>query len=320
MVTSHRHIAMSDLPLPLPTRRIPVAFDMETRDPDDALTLCLLATHPAVELLAVTATPGTPAQLGVIREILRRLAVDLPIGARAPSSTADAVSPFHYAWLGTPSPVASTLIAHALLAEILQQRPECTLLTGAPLHTLHELLVHHPELSISRWVAQGGFAGDNLVPASHRLEKFAGLRRCESYNFGHNKTAARAALTSPRILQRRLVSKNVTHGVAWDQNLDRELAGLDGTSAGLRLMREAMALYLHDKPLGKLLHDPLAAVAAIDPGAFEWREVEVTYAQGRWGAEPAPGSGTFITVAVDRQRALATLVAPAQLTTTRTLP
>ena len=31
-----------------------IVFDMETRDPDDVLALCLLCDHPAVELGAVT--------------------------------------------------------------------------------------------------------------------------------------------------------------------------------------------------------------------------------------------------------------------------
>jgi inosine-uridine nucleoside N-ribohydrolase len=31
---------------------------METNDPDDFLTLCILSTHPKVNLRAVTITPG----------------------------------------------------------------------------------------------------------------------------------------------------------------------------------------------------------------------------------------------------------------------
>ena len=49
-----------------------VLFDMETRDPDDALTLCLLATHPASALRAVTVTPGSRAQVGLVRHLLSR--------------------------------------------------------------------------------------------------------------------------------------------------------------------------------------------------------------------------------------------------------
>jgi hypothetical protein len=49
-----RNVATSLLPRSLPSPPvIPIAFDMETSDPDDALTLCLLATHPRVELRAI---------------------------------------------------------------------------------------------------------------------------------------------------------------------------------------------------------------------------------------------------------------------------
>ncbi len=57
----------------------------------------------------------------------------------------------------------------------LQRFPDLTLLTGAPLKGLREL----PEdVHISRWVAQGGFAGDRVVPEAYRLEKFAGMDTC----------------------------------------------------------------------------------------------------------------------------------------------
>ena len=36
---------------------IDVVFDMETGDPDDFFTLCLLTAHPKVNLRAVTVTP-----------------------------------------------------------------------------------------------------------------------------------------------------------------------------------------------------------------------------------------------------------------------
>jgi hypothetical protein len=44
----------------MPAREQVPAFDMETEDPDDALTLCVLATHPAVRLAAVTVNHGRP--------------------------------------------------------------------------------------------------------------------------------------------------------------------------------------------------------------------------------------------------------------------
>jgi len=58
-----------------------VLFDMEASDPDDVLTVCLLATHPELELAAVTVMPVTPTQIGIVRSILGFLEQPAPIGA-----------------------------------------------------------------------------------------------------------------------------------------------------------------------------------------------------------------------------------------------
>lgn len=289
----------------MPTTR--VVFDMETRDPDDALTLCLLATHPRVRLAAVTVNPGTGAQLAVVRELASRLGLDVPVGARHADSPANAVSDFHDDWLGPLPAARPDGVAHEILAAALAADPATVLLTGAPLHNLRHLLRHHRELAVPRWVAQGGFAGDNLVPPEHRLPKFAGRNECESFNLGGDKKAALAALATERIAHRDLVSKNVTHGVAWDAALQDRLLAAPGLTAGAVLAREAMSIYLSQRPEGKLLHDPLAACAVIDRGAFTWAAVEVTYGRGQWGAQPASTGNTFITLAVDRPRAMSAL-------------
>ncbi|MBT2233266.1 nucleoside hydrolase [Nonomuraea sp. NEAU-A123] len=276
---------------------------METRDPDDALTLCLLATHPRVRLAAVTVNPGTGAQLAVVRELLNRLGVGVPVGARHADSPADAVSAFHHNWLGPLPAARPDGVAHEILAAAFTAAPHAVLLTGAPLHNLRQFLLHHPGLAIPRWVAQGGFAGDNLVPPEHRLSKFAGRTQCETFNFGGDKKATLTALASERIAHRDLVSKNVTHGVVWDNALQARLLATPDLPPGAVLAREAMALYLSHRPEGKLLHDPLAACAVLDRDAFTWAQVEVTYGRGQWGAQPAPDSGTFISLAVDWPRA-----------------
>lgn len=284
-----------------------LALDMETRDPDDILTLCLVATHPAVDLAAVTVNPGTPVQLGVVRTVLDRLGVQVPLGARVADGGGDAVSPFHHRWLGDTPPARPDGVAHEVLARVLTEDPDTVLLTGAPLHNLRLLLNNHPTVTVRRWVAQGGFAGDNIVPAGDLLEKFAGSVTRESFNFGHDAKGALLALASERIVERRLVSKNVTHGVAWDQPLHSRLAADPDLTAGARLAVEAMAVYLEERPEGKLLHDPLAAAAVLDSAAFRWVEVEVFRERGLWGARPQADTRTFITVGIDVERALAAL-------------
>ncbi|HEX2313703.1 MAG TPA: nucleoside hydrolase [Thermomonospora sp.] len=285
-----------------------LVFDLETQDPDDVLTLCLVAGHPAVALRAVTVTPGGPAQVALVRHVLHRLGRDdVPVGATDPGTGKDHVSAFHHRWLGVPPAAEPDAPAAALLAGTLERHPDAVLLTGGPLHTLRRLLEEHPAARLTRWVAQGGFAGDNLVPPEHRLAKFDGLLRCPTFNFNGEPTAAHLALASPRIARRELVSKNVTHGIRYDRELHERLRPHKDGNAGLALLFDGMERYLRKRRQGKLLHDPAAACAAVDPAVFTWAEVEPVRDGLGWGAEPAPGSGTFITVAVDRERLFAVL-------------
>jgi inosine-uridine nucleoside N-ribohydrolase len=284
-------------------------FDMETRDPDDALTLCLVAAHPAVRLVGVTVNPGTRAQIAVVRRLLGRAGRgDVPVGARNPDAEREAVSPFHAEWLGTLAPAEPDAEAHVLLARQLAAHPGAVLLTGAPLHNLRLLLNRHPEARVTRWVAQGGFAGDALVEPPDRLPKFAGLSTCLSFNFNGDLRATLAALGSDRIESRDLVSKNATHGLVYDAAFHARLAPHRERAAGLALIHEGMSVYLARHPEGKLLHDPLAACVAIDRTIMQMREVEVYREHGEWGARAASGTRTFITVAVDRERFFTTLV------------
>jgi inosine-uridine nucleoside N-ribohydrolase len=291
-------------------RGMDLLFDMETRDPDDVLTLCLIATHPDVQLRGVTVNPGTPAQIGVVRHLLKRAGrEDVRVGARTPNADREAVSPFHRTWLGAVPAAEPDALAHELLAELLTQWPDAVLLTGAPLHNMRLLLNHHPEVMIQRWVTQGGFAGDNLVPPHLRLAEFEGMTSCLSFNFNGDKKGTLLALGSERIRRRDLVSKNVTHGVIYDASFHDRLASHRTATAGLALIHEAMGHYLAtENPAGKMLHDPLAACVAIEPAIATLVEVEVVYTEGRWGSRPAAGTNTFITIDVDRERLFATLV------------
>ena len=58
-----------------------VVWDMETSDPDDFVTLLLLLGHPRVNLVGVTVTPGTPDQVGVVRQALEWFGRAIPVGA-----------------------------------------------------------------------------------------------------------------------------------------------------------------------------------------------------------------------------------------------
>lgn len=279
------------------------AFDMETQDPDDVLTLCLLATHPSVYLLAVTVNPGSRAQVGVVRHVLARLGKgSVQVGSGRPDHPKKCVSSFHYRWLGDVPEADADGRAPAVLHDA--HEAACgglTLVTGGPLTNVADYLSWMPGLGASITI-QGGFAGDSVVPEPHRLEKFAGRETCPTFNLNGDVAAAKAVLAYRGFRSRRLVSKNVCHGVAWDREMHERVRPSKDAHSGLAMVFDAMELYLRNKPSGKLLHDPLAACAAIDPSFVTWAEVEVYRERGEWGSRLSPGSGTRISVAVDRSR------------------
>ena len=158
--------------------------------------------------------------------------------------------------------------------------------------------INSSTLMIGRWVAQGGFAGEGVVPEHLQMKKFKGKTRCDTWNFNGSIPAAQAALRSCFIASRVLVSKNVCHRVMYDQALHKAirtacaaataLAGDNAVKGGeklaargrarsLGLLWTSMDSYLVRHPSGKKLHDPLALVAAINEAVCTFAEVEVTH-------------------------------------------
>lgn len=296
-----------------------VVFDMETGDPDDFLTLVWLLGHPRVNLKAVTVTPGGQDQIALVRWALRQFdRLDIPVGAYLSPDQWDGkqrVSSWHYKVFGD---IDASQIHAEPGWEILYQNldSETALLTGAPLKNLGALLrnidngdlVPDPTFEFP-WTCQGGFAGDNIVEPKNRLPQFAGKITCPTYNLnGDVKSALRALAPSERVFtDRRLVSKNVCHGVFYDRALhERVQARLQETldpsfRLSLSLIYKGMDRYLDASPEGKKFHDPLAAVCMLNPAVATWSdEVEVYRERGEWGCRPCPGSGVRIIISYDR--------------------
>lgn len=289
-----------------------VHFDMETSDPDDVMTLALLATHPQVWLQGVTLTPGGREQFSLVKHVLKLMGREnVLVGSADLERTKPAVSEFHYRWLGTP-PVWQGPIpkANDVIREVVEDNPNVTLLTGAPLKNPGR----YPSIGpfFREWVGQGGFAGDNVVPEEHRLEKFKGRITCPTFNLAGDVVAAQNLLEDRRLLQRTLISKNVCHGVAWDRSFHDHVRALKRRTDGLELCLQGMDLYLERKPEGKLLHDPLAMAHAIDRQVCDLANVHLYRQRGEWGSQVPPLTddlNTWISIAVNRDRFFEVLAA-----------
>lgn len=198
------------------TDKIPIIFNMETADPDDVLTLCLLSHHPQVNLRGITITPGSVQQVALVGHILRMLELDLPIATKNIKHPKACVSEWHYKWLGeidTPVGIRGG-VAHYLISEYLEKEPDLKIVSGAGLGCVAQFL-HAEALCIrdhalpplKEIVIQGGFAGDSVVPPEHRLAKFAGKETCQTFNLGADRVAAQQVIDSSKIALKRFVSK-----------------------------------------------------------------------------------------------------------------
>lgn len=278
---------------------VDVHFDMETGDPDDACTLLILLAHPAYRLRSVTVTPGTDEQVGMVKKILHHCGQpEIPVGSPRPGYEKNCVGRFYFNWLGDIQPAAPDGPASEIIQQTLRQFPHTQLLTGAPLKAYQGIAGN---VAVTRWVAQGGFAGDNIVPPNLRLPKFEGKTTCATYNFNGDPLTAEQMLANEQIAEKWLVSKNVCHGMIYDAEFHQALESNRGRNAGWDLLLEGMGRYLAKNPNGKKFHDPLAAAVMVRPQICTFRQVEMYRARGEWGARPSDQSNTWISIEANRQ-------------------
>lgn len=284
---------------------INLIYNMETADPDDALTLCMLSHHPEVNLVAVTVTPGSPQQVAIVKDILCMLdRNDVPVGARTPDHPKSCVSEFHNKWLGMRRYLTEWEydgLGEDIIARAMVEYKDVHIVSGAALSCVSKCLEKY-NLKVWEMVIQGGFAGDNVVPEEYRLDKFKGKTTCPTFNLNADVKAALHIAETPQIGRKLFVSKNVCHGVVYDQEMHERIKPFRNNNPGLNLLVDGMEFYLKQKPSGKAFHDPLAACVAISPDICEFAEVEVYREKGEWGSRLKERSNTFISIAVNREK------------------
>lgn len=281
--------------------QINISWDMETADPDDVFTLCMLAHHPKVNLRSVTVTPGSRHQVGLVKHILKLLDKNIPVGSKNVNHPKECVSTFHYKWLGQIPPAEPDATVVDILWEAKYGCGEnYKIVCGASLGNLWNYA--NTYVLIPEAVIQGGFAGDSVVPEEYRLDKFKGKETCPTFNLNGDIEAAKGVIASEKILLKRFVSKNVCHGIVYDNDMHERIKPFRHNNAGLELLVKGMDFYLKNKPSGKAFHDPLAACVAISTDCCEFKEVELYREKGEWGSRLADGTNTFISIKCNRDR------------------
>lgn len=244
---------------------LPVIFDMETHDPDDYITLLFLLGHPQVKLKAVTITPGSPYQVGLVRRTLKAFGVDIPVGAGNLEHPKPCVSSWHERAYGEIIPSRDAVPADELLIELCDQ--ETTLITGAPVKNLRKA-VKDPNFVLGRWIAQGGFAGEGVVPEHLQLPQFRGRQTVPTFNLNGDPKTAEAALEHPGIGLRRFISKNVCHRVFYNAAFHEALEPYRTRSQSLSWIWDGMEVYLQKK--AQKLPTALRFNEQIDAPQVQW--------------------------------------------------
>lgn len=311
-------------------------LDIETSDPDDIMMLLFATAHPLIgsNLKAVTITPGSRAQVALVRWLLKRVGLldTVRVGAQDWPENANKRGSmqghFYRAFGSLDTADDECEPAATVLGEMCSQ--EVTLVTGAPLHNLQKAIETFPEFCLGRWVGQGGFAGEGVVPPELQMEKFRGMTYCSTWNFGGNPKAAHAALACDAIALKILVSKNVCHRAEYDEMLHRALEDAVARAPrhsmqeiSLGTLLEAMVAskytpFIHreggsvdDRSTTlKKIHDPLALATALDNNVCTLVEVRVKTNKGKWGSSrcaPGDNSGVYISIDYDQNALLLAL-------------
>ena len=286
--------------------KVNIAWDMETSDPDDVFTLCLLATHPKVNLVCVTVTPGSKHQIGVVKHILSKLSVNIPVGSKNKDHAKECVFEFHYKWLGKIDPAEPDGLGFEIINDAILKFPDLTIVCGASLGNIANVL--DSLTNINNIVVQGGFAGDNIMPPELILEKFKGKITCPTFNLNGDVPAALKVVSTELIKNKTFVSKNVCHGVVYNNEMHDFIRKFKDRNLGLNLLFQGMDFYLSRNSNGKAFHDPLAACVAINNDVCSFENVDLYRSKGEWGANLSHLSNIKISIKVDMDKFKNTLI------------
>ena len=292
-----------------PGSRIPIIMELETGDPDDILALLFILEHPRAQLKAIVMSPGSPDQIGLIKHLLIKYHhPDIPVGAFNLNHPKATVSDWYYKTFGDFESSRDAVDGATLILE--HCTPDTTMLCCGPMRNLGKAIQvadeTHRDLTLGKVVIQGGFAGKNIVPEAHILEKFKDKEMVPSWNLDGAQEDTSRVLRSSRCSEIRMVSKNVCHGVTWDERLSAQIT--DKSTEMLHIIDNIMTDYRERKGSPKIIHDLVAATCALTPTICDWAQVNMRHQRkAGWGADLSETSNTFIVTSFNSDKFIQTL-------------
>ena len=268
------------------------------RDADDFFTLLYLLANPAVNVRAITVSPGDKDQVTLVKTILKECgATHIPVGVGKLDRDKNSVGGMHLKFLAKYGD--GRLIDHdefgpTLVKNTMAEYPDAECLCIGPLHSIGGYLLAGG--SLGRCTMQGGFVGyEQHNVAVERLDKFEGLDKVETFNLGGYKQGSQAFVFGD-VRERQFVGKNVCHTILYGEEQQQFVKSDGARGREHELFIQAMDMYLAEQPF-KAFHDPTAAVCHLHPEIGTWMEGKLAYKQGKWGGHPeTPGDQLLIDI------------------------
>ncbi len=286
-------------------------YDMETSDPDDFLTLLLLLGHPEVNLKAVTVSPGSEDQVGLVTKAINWFRKDIPVGAFNINNDKKCVSEWHYLTYGKIKPSREAFTAPELLLDVANKNT--TLLTGGSLKNIATTIRLSQEKSrqfkVSKLVVRGGFSGSNLSKEGNTLttpdDKITGSSPTLEADRRSSWTIIRSSLSYTK----KFIPENVNQKIVFNRELVDYIDPFKRHNLAIALIWKAVDRYLLKHPAGKRAGNIFAACCAINDNIGAWQEVELIREHGGWGGTPKKGTGAWMLTSSKKEEFLKTLVA-----------
>jgi inosine-uridine nucleoside N-ribohydrolase len=273
------------------------------RDPDDVFALLYLVQAGA-QLRGITVSPGDRDQIALLRWLLAKIGVEVPVGAARFLPDQRSLSAPHERMLEKDN---VDRLADAdgpgvdILEATLTTYPDCAVYCCGPMKSLGAYLERHHSADNpfrNRVTVQGGFIGYDVHGRKvERLDKFEDKNKVATFNLGGCKKSS--LLLLERVKAPHFIGKNLCHTITYTR---AEHARLQGDASPIyALFHELMEDYLATQD-EKVLHDVIAAVGHWHPEYFDWFAGELYREQGEYGTRPSDNPRHLVAVDVERQR------------------
>lgn len=234
-------------------------------DPDDLFAILYLLANE-VNVRAITISPGDPDQIAVARLICEQLSLSIPIGVSKLDRPNLSSGSIHHALLKKFSrPLYSKPDGYGpdIIKQAHREYPDSELFIIGPASSVGRYLLDNPAAKFPRATMQGGFLPHSIFFSANSLDKFAGKKSVGTFNLNGDRPGGHAFLSAD-IPERRMVGKNICHGIVFSSEYAPLLA--NGRNPAHSFYNDCLRMLKKEKKF----HDPTAAVLHLHPEIGTW--------------------------------------------------